>query len=97
MKDQTTELTKLEKFLIKEGRQDFLVQTQQASTDQLKVKQLELAKHAQEIEDTKQNDEKLIEITEQKKVLEEPYKEQLKFNKKMARYVHIISKEKGGG
>jgi hypothetical protein len=89
------ETTKLEKYLIKHGREDFISEIRAASADALNAKMLGLAKHSQEIANTKANDEKLIEAAERKRGLEAPYREQKKMNAKLTRFVALIMKEQG--
>ena len=87
------ETTKLEKYLEKQGRKDFIEAVRGASPETLDSKLLALAKHNQEISNTKASDEKLIEASVSKKVLEAPYREQLNMNKKMSRFIALIMKE----
>lgn len=89
------EKTKLEKFLKKQGRQDFLEEVDAADVTQLDSKLLGLAKHEQEINNTKSDDAALEEAKNVKKSLEAPYRDQLKMNKKLARYVALTMQEKG--
>lgn len=89
------EKTKLEKYLKKQGRQDFIEQIDAADVTQLDAKLLGLAKHAQEIANTKANDVALEDVKNEKKTLEQPYREQLQMNKKLSRYVALAMQEKG--
>jgi hypothetical protein len=90
------EKTKLEKYLVKQGRQDFVNEMDAADVTQLDSRLLGLAKHAQEIANTKANDVELDEAKRAKKDLEAPYRDQLKMNKKLARYVALVMQEKTG-
>ena len=94
--DQETELTKLEKFLKKEGRNDLIQGLKGATLDEMNAKLLGYAKHAQEIIDTKNRDEELKNARQRVKVLNEPYREQLNMNKKLARYTALVIKDEEG-
>ena len=97
MSEPTLELetTKLEKFLIKQGRMDFVEEIRAASPESLNTKLLNLAKHAQEIANTKSADLELEVVAQKKKELEAPYNEQKRMNAKMARFVALMMKEQG--
>lgn len=89
------ETTKLEKFLIKNDRRDFVDDMRGGSRESLDAKLLSLAKHREDIKNTRAKDEKLESVAKEKKELERPYNEQLKFNEKMARFVALIMRENG--
>lgn len=89
------ETTKLEKYLVKQGRKDFIDEVRGASSETLNQKLLALAKHNQEIANTKAADSELEAAKERKKDLEQPYKDQKKMNEKLARFVALIMKENG--
>lgn len=89
------ETTKLEKFLTKQGRQDFIEEIRAADPTALNTKLLNLAKHAQEIANTRSKDVELEAVSQKKKELEAPYSEQKRMNAKMARFVALIMKEQG--
>lgn len=89
------ETTKLEKYLVKQGRKDFIDEMRAASPETLNTKMLALAKHREEIANTKASDTELEQAVQRKKDLEEPYKEQKKMNEKMARFVGLMMKENG--
>lgn len=89
------EVTKLERYLIKQGREDFVQAMRAAEEDRLNSKLLSLAKHRQEIKSTKAEDLELLRASELKKELEAPYKEQLRMNEKLASFVALVMKEKG--
>lgn len=89
------EIIKLERYLRREGREDFVTEMQGASEVQLDAKMLALAKHAEEIQTTQANDEKLRDAKSEVRVLAAPYNDQKKMNKKMNRFVALLMKEKG--
>lgn len=89
------ETTKLEKYLVKQGRKDFIDEIRAASPEALNQKLLGLAKHREEITNTMAADQDLEAAKNKKKSLEEPYKDQKKMNAKLARFVALIMKENG--
>lgn len=89
------EIIKLERYLRREGREDFVTEMHGASPQQLDSKMLSLAKHAEEIQTTRDDDQKLREAKSEVKVLAAPYNDQKKMNKKMNRFVALLMKEKG--
>lgn len=89
------ETTKLERYLIKEGRKDFIDEIRAASLGTLDQKMLGLAKHREEIRNTKANDEALNDAKERAKDLGAPYRDQLRMNEKLTRFVSLIMKENG--
>lgn len=91
--DQELELTKLEKYLIRQGREDLVRSMKNATIEEMENKLLAYAKHAQEITNTKNRDEELIEARRKVSTLNAPYSEQLRMNKKLARYVSLILKD----
>lgn len=93
--NQELEQTKLEKYLRREGRQDFVDEMHRASPSQLDAKLLGLAKHSEEIENAKNADGDLKEAKAKAKVLGATYNDQKRMNKKLARFVGLLMKEKG--
>lgn len=89
------ETTKLEKYLVKQGRKDFIEEIRGASPETLNAKMLGLAKHAQEISNAKADDRVLEAASQHKKDLEAPYRDQKKMNAKLVRFVALIMKENG--
>lgn len=87
------EVTKLEKYLRKQGRKDFIDEMRAASDGTLESKLLSLAKHDQEIRNTMAKDEELIKAKERKADLEATYKEQLRMNAKLARFVALVMQD----
>lgn len=87
------ETTKLEKYLVKEGRKDFIDEIRAASPEQLDAKLLGLAKHDQEINNTKAKDADLQAAKDKAKELGAVYRDQLRMNKKLTRFVALVMKE----
>jgi hypothetical protein len=97
MSDITYELetTKLEKYLNKEGREDIVAEIRGASPDALDAKLLGIAKHNEEIENTKQKDTKLSDAKTEVRVLGATYREQKRMNAKIARFIALVMQERG--
>lgn len=93
--DLEKEMTKIEKFLVKNNRRDFVDEMRSATRESLDFKMLRLAVHREEIASAKVKDEELQKVTDHKKELEAVYKEQLKMNAKMARFIGLLMSEKG--
>lgn len=89
------ETTKLEKYLKERDRGDFIDAIRSADFLTLDAKLLGLAKHREEIKNTKARDNDLKKASETKKNLEAPYREQMRMNEKLARFVALIMQEKG--
>src|SRR5690349_3112786 len=89
------ETTKLEKYLVKQNRKDFIDEMRAASPETLNSKLLALAKHNQEIANTRAADDKLKAAKERVKELDGAYKEQKRMNEKLARFVALVMKEQG--
>lgn len=94
--DQEKEVTKLEKALIKDGRKAFVQEMRHSSILQLEAKLLSLAKHSQEITNTKNRDGELLAAKQRKSELEAPYREQATYNQKLARFVSLVLKDQEG-
>lgn len=88
------EMTKLEKYLKKQGRNELVQELHGLKSDQLKSRLLGQAMHYQEIMDTKAIDEKLTDALELVKSLRASYNEQLRMNKKISRFISLLLKDK---
>ena len=95
MMDLEKEITKLEKFLVKEGRRDFVDAMRGADQATLDGKFLSLAKHLQAIKNTKANDTELKASKEKTSELGAPYREQLKMNAKLSRFIALMMIDQG--
>jgi len=89
------ETTTLEKYLVREGRKDFIDEIRAASPETLDQKLLSLAKHAEEIRNGQASDADLRRAKETARNLGETYRRQLKMNGKLARFVALMMQEKG--
>lgn len=88
------EIIKLEKYLRNQGRQDLVEVLREASPEELKRKLMEQAEHEQAIIDTKNNDDELKEAKEHARSLGAVYNEQVRMNKKISRFVHLLLNDK---
>ncbi len=93
--DLEKEITKLEKYLIKEDRKEFILEMRRGTPQTRDAKLLSLAKHKQEIVNTMAKDEELKTINSKRSELQAPYNEQKRMNDKLSRFVHLIAKEEG--
>ncbi len=93
--DLEKEMTKLEKYLIKEGRKDFVIEMRQSDSPKRESKLLGLAKHKQELITLMSKDVALKTAKEIVKGLKAPYNEQKRMNDKLSRFVHLLSEEEG--
>jgi hypothetical protein len=86
--------SKIEKFLRNQGRQDLVETLRESSPDALKRKLMEQAEHEQAIIDTKNNDEELKNAKDHARSLGSVYNEQIRMNKKISRFVHLLLNDK---
>lgn len=89
------EITKLERYLVREGRRDFIDEMRAALPVQLDSKMLGLAKHREEIRNTKADDKELRAAAQLTKDLGAPYRDQLRMNEKLTRFVALLMNEQG--
>lgn len=89
------EIIKLERYLKREGREDFVTEMQAASPVQLDAKMLGLAKYREEIQNTQNADEKLREAKRHASSLGAGYRDDIKMNKKLTRFVALLMQDKG--
>lgn len=87
------ETTKLEKYLKKHDRKDFIDEIRGASPETLDSKLLGLAKHREEIKNTMAKDEELEKAKNRHAELKRTHTDQLKMNEKLARFVALIMDE----
>lgn len=91
--DLEKEVTKLERYLRKNNRQDFIDEIRAASEDVLDQKMLGLAKHREAIADTRAADDELKVAKLKAKDLAAPYSEQLRMNAKLTRFISLVMQE----
>lgn len=87
-----SEITKLEKKLADE---ELMASLRACDKKELEFRLLQLAKHAEEITTTRNNDQTLNECADELKELKAPYTEQMKGVKLKARIIHLLLKEMG--
>jgi hypothetical protein len=96
--DLEKELTKLERYLIRHSRETLIQELKSLSNDQRRNRLMKQAVHEQEIFDTKDKESQKEEIQNAKTMLREfnaLYNEQLKLNRKIARYIHLLIEDSG--
>lgn len=91
--DNEKERTKLEKYLIRQGRQNLIEELRNLGTDKLKEKLLAQALYKQETIDAKNNDEKLKAAKDTAKEQAAPYNESIRMNDKISRYINALMKD----
>lgn len=94
MEDLEKEITKLERYLIKEGRKEFVEEIRLNPAGR-EAKLISLFKHLQEIEETMKNDEELQKTRKTASALAYPYNRQKLMNKKLRRFIFLLNKEQG--
>lgn len=93
--DLEKELTKLEKYLIKQGRGDLVQELRSLDNDTRRDRLMKQAVHEQEILDTKEKDEELKKAKEQARFLAGSYNEQTRMVKKISRFIHLLIEDSG--
>lgn len=93
--DLEKEITKLERYLIKQGRADLVKELQNLSNDDRRNRLMKQAVYEQEIMDAKANDSGLIAAKEEARSLGSVYNENLRMNKKISRYIHLKIEDSG--
>jgi hypothetical protein len=93
--DNELEATKLERYLNKEGFKNLVEEIRGASPDTLDAKLLGISKHNQDIQNTKNEDKELRQARERVSMLGASYREQLRNNAKIARFIALVMQERG--
>ncbi len=90
------EITKLGRYLVKEGRRDFVDEARGLAHDPSAVdaKILGLAKHREEIKTGRDTDTDLKKAKDQAKALGATYRKQLAMNEKLTRFLSLVASEK---
>lgn len=92
--DQTSEVTKLEKFLKKEGRAELIVEIRGLDREALRQRLASQAIYRQETIEARRIDETLSSTKLRARELGAPYRESLKINEKISQFVATVLKEK---
>ena len=90
---QVKEVTKLEKYLIRQKDSQFVKDLRALTKDQLKKKMQDQAIYRQETVTAKMEDEELKSLKEKVKDLQAPYNDSLKMNDKISRFVSLLLKD----
>lgn len=93
--DLEKEITKLEKYLVKQGREALIRELRGLKNDDRRQRLMKQAVYEQEIMDTKANDQKLQAAKDELKELNSVYNENLRMNKKISRFIHLLIEESG--
>lgn len=90
-----TELTGLEKKLIKAGRKDFVEEIHLSDFSQRQSRTEGLEKHRQALVTTKANDEELKAAQRKARELNKVYTDQMNMNASLARYIYLKNVDQG--
>lgn len=93
--DLELERTKLEKYLVKNGRLNLVQELRGLDNDSRRQKLMKQAVYEQEIMDAKANDEDLQLAKSRARDLSSVYNENLRMNKKISRFIHLIIEDSG--
>lgn len=88
------ELTKVEKYLLRQGRVDLMNELKNLKPEELKNRLLKQALHHEEILDAKSSDTELQDTKDKVRDLQGPYNDSLRMNKKISRYINLLLKDK---
>lgn len=90
------EVTKLERYFIKNGRHELVAELRRSNREQLHERLKKQAIHLQEIADSKAKDEKLKEAKNEVSFLSSPYNDSKTMCNRISRLIHLIVQEQGG-
>lgn len=93
--DLEKEKTKLERYLKKQGRNELITELEGLDNDQRRDRLMKQAVHEQEIMDAKANDRELNAAKEKARDLGAVYNENLRMNKKISRFIHLLIEDSG--
>lgn len=93
--DLEKEITKLERYLIRQGRSELVQELRQLDNDARRQRLMQQAVLEQEIQDTKEKDEKLKAAKDLARDLNSTYTEQTRMSRKISRFVHLLIEESG--
>lgn len=93
--DLEKEITKLERYLLKQGREEFVKEIRGLNNDDRRDRLMKQAVYEQEIMDAKANDKKLQAAKDEARSLGSVYSENLRMNKKIARFIHLLIEDSG--
>lgn len=93
--DLEKEITKLERYLNRQGRGDLVQELRQLDNDKRRQRLMEQAVLEQEIQDTKEQDEELKKAKAAAREMGASYNEQTRMSRKISRFVHLLIEESG--
>lgn len=93
--DLELERTKLEKYLVKNGRLNLVQELRDLDNDARRQKLMKQAVYEQEIMDVKANDADLQAAKSLARDLGSVYNENLRMNKKISRFIHLLIEDSG--
>ena len=93
--DLEKEITKLERYLIKQGRDELVKELQNLDNDERRQRLIKQAVYEQEIMDAKASDQDLQAAKDKARALGSVYNENLRMNKKISRYIHLKIEDSG--
>lgn len=93
--DLEKEITKLEKYLKRQGREELIRELRDLSNDDRRGRLMKQAVYEQEIFDSKENDKDLKAAKEKARDLNAVYNENLRLNKKISRFIHLLIEDSG--
>jgi hypothetical protein len=96
--DLEKELTKLEKYMKKQGREELVRELRNLDNEERRQRLMKQAVLEQEIADTKIKESEKPEIIEAKDTIKEfnaTYREQLQMSKKISRLIHLLIEDSG--
>ncbi len=98
MEDLEKEITKLERYLLKNGRESLIQELRSLSNDQRRNRLMKQAILEQEITDTKAKDAEKDPVKSAKAVLKQhnaTFNEQRRFSQKISRFIHLLIEDSG--
>lgn len=93
--DLEKEITKFERYLIKNGRTELVQELRQLDNDDRRQRLMKQAVYEQEIMDAKANDRELQAAKDNARFLGSTYTENLRMNKKISRFIHLLIEDSG--
>lgn len=94
--DLEKEATKLEKYLIRNGRSELVLELRRLNLEQLKKRIQDQAIFKQESITARQKDEGLKNAKDQARELAAPYNESIRMNDKISRFISLLMEDSGG-
>lgn len=93
--DLEKEMTKLERYLIRQGRNDLVQTLRTLDNDERRNRLMQQAVLEQEIQDTKEKDHKLRQAKDLARELNATYTEQTRMSRKISRFIHLLIEDSG--